>query len=91
MLLQLMIKCCLSRRDTKNSETGSNPKLALFNREIKRQMKEALNRLSKINGYLPKGYLTEMGKVKIMYSDGNQTYSIKKTKEHIPFQMGKPK
>lgn len=24
-----------------------------------------------------------------MYSDGNQNYSIKKTKKHIPFQMGK--
>lgn len=44
MFLPLTTKCCLSRRDTKNLETGSNPKLALFNKEIKRQMKESLNR-----------------------------------------------
>lgn len=62
-----------------NSETGSNPKLrALFKTEIKKQMKEALNRgQAKMKGFFPKTYLTEMRKVKIMYSDGNQNHSIK--------------
>lgn len=44
MMLALTTKCCLSRRDTKISETSSNPKLALFNKEIKTQVKEALKR-----------------------------------------------
>lgn len=31
-----------------------------------------------MKGFFPTAYLTEMRKVRIMYSDGNKTHSIKK-------------